>query len=631
MVSGPFVPPNDQFLLTIGQDTLSIDNYNSALNITPGGVVGYINIGDLSGLTTNVDNGGGPNNMGYLFQQYPNSTLAIGVYLVNQLGQINNGQLDGQLDELIRVLASWERPVFLRWGYEFDGPWNSYDPNQFIQAWRRMYNRVQAANANNIVMVWQSSSYCGGTFNGNSFQSWWPGPEFVDWIGFSYFTPQDCNNSAINPIVEFARSQNKPVFISESAPQRYDIEQLTVSNTINANDRIPQTADQIWNNWFRNYFDYIYANKDVIRAVTYINADWDSQSLWAPPYPQGYWGDTRVQVNSTIQSNWRNEITNGQWLHGSPELFDILAGNSPNPAPDPAPAPSPDPAPAPSPDPSPAPSPDPAPNPDPGSSTVVEAEQASLANGAQTYNDSAASGGQGVAYLSSPGAQMTLNNAPAANSITVRYASEASGAISVEVNGVASGRLSFNSTGAWVGTYSTASLNVDVPQGAALSLVYRQGDAALNVDTVTFETTGNPSPDPAPAPSPDPAPAPSPDPAPAPSPDPAPAPSPDPAPAPSPDPAPAPSPAGVFGIDANGMLYHEDNGWTAGFVYICLNSDCRTPQRSNGRFERSVNVTSGQSYNIEFKVQDNTVGQCLSGVQNVTYSSSGVTAPSSCD
>ena len=87
----------------------------------------------------------------------------------------------------------------------------------------------------------------------------------------------------------------------------------------------------------------------------------------------------------------------------------------------------------------------------------------------------------------------------------------------------------------------------------------------------------------------------------------------------------------AFGIDSNGMLYHEDNNWTANFVYLCLNGNCQTPTLNGGRYERSVSVSPGVSYSIEFKVQDNTTGQCLSGVRTVSYASGGVTASSDCD
>jgi Ricin-type beta-trefoil lectin domain len=331
-VQGPYLPPSGKRLLIIGQDVNSIADYSSATGITPGGVTNYINIADLSGLTTDVDNGAGLNNLGRLYQSYPNSVLQIGVYLVNSLGNINNGQLDPKLDELIRILKSWQRPIFLRWGYEFDGPWNAYDPTQFVNAWKRMHGKVKAAGANNIVMVWQSSSYCtsGGnqiTYNNNAMSSWWPGAQYVDWIGFSYFRPDDCSNRAINNLVTYARNQNKPLMIAESTPQRYDIGSLTYSNSISANDNISTTAAAIWSNWFVPYFNYISQNSDVIKAVSYINADWDSQRLWAPPYTQGYWGDSRTQANATIKTNWRNEISKAEWLHGSSTLFSQLGGS----------------------------------------------------------------------------------------------------------------------------------------------------------------------------------------------------------------------------------------------------------------------------------------------------------------
>lgn len=87
---------------------------------------------------------------------------------------------------------------------------------------------------------------------------------------------------------------------------------------------------------------------------------------------------------------------------------------------------------------------------------------------------------------------------------------------------------------------------------------------------------------------------------------------------------------GQFGIDGTGKLYHVDEGWTASFNYLCLNGACSPGTRTGGRFERSVSVTAGSSYTIEFKVQDNTVGQCVTGARPITYAAGGVSIASSC-
>ncbi len=577
-VPGPFVPPGDDILLIVGQDTTSIDDYHAAVGVAPGGVTGYINLSDLSGLTTDADNGAGPNNMGYLFQQYPNSTLAIGVYLVGQLPQINSGGLDGAMDELIRILKSWERPIFLRWGYEFDGPWNAYDPGQYIDAWRRMYGRIQAAGATNIAMVWQSATWCGGTYNGQSFQAWWPGNQFVDWVGLSYFAPQDCGNSAIDPVVSFARDQNKPLMIAESAPQRYDIGALTYSNTINANDQLPRTASQIWNEWFAPYLDFIARNGDVIKAVAYINADWDNQPRWGPPYSEGYWGDSRVQANTIIRSRWLEEVTSSRWLNASPDLFEILTG-----------------------------SPVPPPPPSPGCS----ADAIDLRD---TVSYSSTNAGE--FSVSSDGCAMTLTNniwrrtsaELTVNADTVlRFMFSSDGAGEIQGIGMdedtsASPNRVFRLAGsqnwgiadfAYTGNGAPQQFSIPIGEyytGQMGIVIANDNDASngngntVTVSDVVLSARGAPSP-----------------------------------------------PGAAFGIDANGALYHEDNGWTAGFVYLCLNADCRPAVLSGGRYERSVSVSPGQSYTIEFKVQDDASGQCLSGVQTVVYQTGGVSAPSLCD
>ena len=62
----------------------------------------------------------------------------------------------------------------------------------------------------------------------------------------------------------------------------------------------------------------------MIRAVAYINTDWHSQAMWGPGGGNGYWGDSRVQVNPDIRAKWLAEINTPFWLHGTPGLFETL-------------------------------------------------------------------------------------------------------------------------------------------------------------------------------------------------------------------------------------------------------------------------------------------------------------------
>lgn len=70
--------------------------------------------------------------------------------------------------------------------------------------------------------------------------------------------------------------------------------------------------------------------------------------------------------------------------------------------------------------------------------------------------------------------------------------------------------------------------------------------------------------------------------------------------------------SGVFGMTNTGTAYHLDGGQTANWVYLCVNGDCRTATKVGNRYERSYSpVNANTSYSVEFKIQNNATGQCL--------------------
>ena len=119
-----------------------------------------------------------------------------------------------------------------------------------------------------------------------------------------------------------ARSHGKPVMIAEASPQGYHLSRGSYANIgavvdgPTAEDVRHLSGENIWQEWYVPFFDYIRDNSDVIGAVAYINTDWDSQDLWDAPYEQGYWGDSRVHANPIVQAQWLQEISRPNWLHG---------------------------------------------------------------------------------------------------------------------------------------------------------------------------------------------------------------------------------------------------------------------------------------------------------------------------
>jgi len=277
-----FLPAKNEKWVIIGQDRGSIDEYIRAFKIVPDGFMVYTSIQGMEGLDSPVDYGAGVQHFQALVDQYPESTfIQIGLHMVGGL----KGVISGDYDENVEKLADWintsKQNIFLRIGYEFDFPQNQYDPDLYVQAYRCIVDKLREKNVQNVAYVWHSygSSH-------EPIEKWYPGDEYVDWCGVSYFRPKRYPPK----ILEFAKDKNKPIMIAEAAPQ----------GMRTSKDKA------IWNRWYKGFFDFI--EEYNIQAVSYINANWEEQAMWKG---QG-WGDSRVQMDPKLKKQWLSQIKSWQ-------------------------------------------------------------------------------------------------------------------------------------------------------------------------------------------------------------------------------------------------------------------------------------------------------------------------------
>ncbi|MFD2167006.1 hypothetical protein ACFSJY_12145 [Thalassotalea euphylliae] len=346
------LPPDGKTLMIIGQDSDTISEY--VANMPEDNIEGVTLYSQLKSNSTDTTLFGifqsanwqaGDVSFEKTLLESPDAALALGLSLdqCNQAPHSQNltdGKYDQALKELVNYLTSLApRKVFLRIGYEFDGPWNCYEPASYKTAFRKIALALDEANANNVATVWQGAAWPDSygndiynTANPDHLDTWYPGDDVVDWVGVSVFyrdlsqwnyVPPTTPDAGQQALLEFARNKQKPVIIAEAAPQGYRIEGLTQS-PIQENLPTATTAEAIWQNWYQPFFDFIDDNKDVIRAVAYINANWESQGMWhcSPGIAagqqgcnQGNWGDSRVHVNDYIKQRWLEQVNNAQrWV-----------------------------------------------------------------------------------------------------------------------------------------------------------------------------------------------------------------------------------------------------------------------------------------------------------------------------
>ncbi|MBQ4818553.1 glycosyl hydrolase [Aquimarina sp. MMG016] len=249
---------------------------------------------------------------------YKDMALAIGLQFVNHEEKVADGTHDKYINKLADFLLTLgRRPVFLRIAYEFDGePWNHYDQESTIKAYKRMVDMIRAKGVTNTAFVWQSTGFMSP--EEGQLESWYPGDDYVDWLGFSFF-----NRWEDQKMIEFARKKGKPVFIAEASPTISDVDAKTTGNTIETQLSNPEQAEEAWQKWFIPFFKTIDENQDVVKAVHYINCHWDSHPMWFdnPTFKKI---DARLQLSDSISDRWKKITSDPKYIKSSPDLYDKL-------------------------------------------------------------------------------------------------------------------------------------------------------------------------------------------------------------------------------------------------------------------------------------------------------------------
>ena len=137
---------------------------------------------------------------------------------------------DPYLHELAAILNGIKGPVFLRFASEMNGDWTPYsgNPKKYIEKWRLVHD-IMEKEAPNVIMVWTVF-----TFPEWTIMSYYPGDEYVDWVGVNVYNVIYHNNNKKRvakhedplQLMDFVYkkfSSKKPIQISEFGASHYTI------------------------------------------------------------------------------------------------------------------------------------------------------------------------------------------------------------------------------------------------------------------------------------------------------------------------------------------------------------------------------------------------------------------------
>jgi hypothetical protein len=304
-----FVPPDGKTLLIMGQTVEGITEYIGDFQDrpTPGGWSAYWGIPEFAGITeAHKNETGSSQNHQMLVDKFPNTAIQSALWMVGKWDVAKKAG-NGDYDEVVRQYSAWaksvKRPIYLRIGYEFDGPHNEFEPKEYVKAYRHIVDLMRAEGVENIAFVWHS--YAARPYKDYPLSAWYPGDDYVDWVAISVFG-HAYGGADFGPycdqVLTFAKQHKKPVMIAESSP-------------ING---IDETSMEVWNQWFVNFFTFTYHKN--IKAISFINEDWSRMGI------EGIsaWKDSRLNNNEQVAKAWFKETGKDRYLKQSTELFNQL-------------------------------------------------------------------------------------------------------------------------------------------------------------------------------------------------------------------------------------------------------------------------------------------------------------------
>ena len=99
------------------------------------------------------------------------------------LKEIADGQFDEYIDKWAEAASQFGAPFYLRFGHEMNDPYRypwgpqNNKPEEYIAAWRHVYERFKLKGATNVIWLWSPHPAY------KTYPQFYPGNEYVDWIG----------------------------------------------------------------------------------------------------------------------------------------------------------------------------------------------------------------------------------------------------------------------------------------------------------------------------------------------------------------------------------------------------------------------------------------------------------------
>lgn len=230
------------------------------------------------------------------------------------LNAIIDGQWDAYIDKWADAAREFGKPMIVAFGVEMNGdwfPWSGWyygadewvddhdgeweGPEHFKAAYRHVVDRVRARGASNIKWMFHTNNYSYPLDTWNFAPAYYPGKDYVDWLGLSVYGQQFKDEPWANvmslvdwPYEEMCRlDPDKPIMIAEWATGEF-----------------PRSGNKAA--WIREGLELFRTRYPRVKAAVYWHERWQNPD-------QTY---SNLRVNSSVESlnAYREGVAHPDWI-----------------------------------------------------------------------------------------------------------------------------------------------------------------------------------------------------------------------------------------------------------------------------------------------------------------------------
>ncbi len=232
------------------------------------------------------------------------------------LNEILAGKWDKYIDTWADSAREFGQPLFVAWGLEMNGtwfPWSGYfygagkvaqniggkklfvGPELYKKTYRYVVDRVRARGAKNILWVFHVNNYSYPQDLWNQIAEYYPGADYVDWLGMSAYGKQFASDPWVDPVDAFeypyqdlaALDPAKPMMLAEWGIGEF-----------------PKAGNK--GDWIRNAFQEIQTKCPRVKAIVFWHERWQNSD-------ESY-SNLRVHSSPASLNGYRSSVACPYWL-----------------------------------------------------------------------------------------------------------------------------------------------------------------------------------------------------------------------------------------------------------------------------------------------------------------------------